>query len=354
MKIIHTSDLHINSPLNTRLSPDKVRKRQREIIETLGRMAEEAERLGAELFIIAGDLFDSERISASSRERVLGIIESHKGIDFLYLPGNHERNSLSECGLLLPENLKIFDTGWTYFKYGELTVSGRQGLSADMFDTLRTDGGVNICVLHGALGQHSSPDTVGIKDAACRGIDYIALGHYHSYSVTRVDKNCIAVYSGTPEGRGFDEAGECGFVLIDTDGGEVRHRFIPFCMRAVRSVSVDITGVGRRLDLENGISKELSGISSQDLVRVTLTGSRDPRLFYDVNSLAERWETAFFCFELCDKSKIAIDFEALKYDKSLKGEFIRLCLSKTDLSDEDRELIIRTGLSALSGEESGI
>ncbi len=354
MKIIHTSDLHINSPLDTRLSPDKVRKRQRELIETLSRMAEEAERLGAEIFIIAGDLFDSEFISASAAEKVLGIIESHRGIDFLYLPGNHERNSLSECGLLLPENLKIFDTGWTYFKYGELTVSGRQSLSADMFDTLRTDGGVNICVLHGALGQYSSPDTVGIKDAACRGIDYIALGHYHSYSVNEVDKKCIAVYSGTPEGRGFDEVGECGFVLIDTDGGRVSHRFIPFCARTVRSVSVDITGIGRRLELENRISKEISGISPKDLVRVTITGKRDPRLFYDVGSLTERWKDAFFCFELYDKSRTALNPEELKYDKSLKGEFIRLCLNKTDLSDEERELIIRTGLSALSGEESEI
>ena len=39
-----------------------------------------------------------------------------------------------------------------------------------------------------------------------------------------------------------------------------------------------------------------------------------------------------------------------KYDRTLKGEFIRLVTSKTDITDEEKDKIIRTGLAALMGE----
>ena len=41
-------------------------------------------------------------------------------------------------------------------------------------------------------------------------------------------------------------------------------------------------------------------------------------------------------------------------DKSLKGEFIRLALGDGELSEEDRDTVIRMGLSALMGEEGDI
>ena len=42
------------------------------------------------------------------------------------------------------------------------------------------------------------------------------------------------------------------------------------------------------------------------------------------------------------------------YDKSLKGEFIRLVLSKEDMSKEEKDKVIRTGLAALMGEADRI
>ncbi len=355
MRIIHTADLHINSPLDTHLSPERVRKRRAELIATFSRMAEEGVRLGVALFIIAGDLFDSRSPALSAAEAVLDVIERHPGIDFLYLPGNHERDALAECGLMLPKNLKIFDTGWTYFRYGELTVAGRRTLTPDMFDSLALEGSrLNIAVLHGSLAGRSSYETVGARDAADRGLDYLALGHYHAYSTAEIDRGCLAVYSGTPEGRGFDEAGERGFVLLDTEGGAIRHRFIPFAKRRLNLVRVDISGVGRRLALEERISEALAGIPAEDLVRVILTGRREAELRFDSETLAERWRSAFFHFELRDSSRIAISAEDCKYDKSLRGEFTRLCLERDGISEEERELIMRTGLAALSGEHTEI
>ena len=82
MKIIHTSDIHIDSPLTARLSPDKIRERRRELIDGFSRLVSEAKRIGAEAMIIAGDLFDSERISKRAIDTALDAIESSPGISF--------------------------------------------------------------------------------------------------------------------------------------------------------------------------------------------------------------------------------------------------------------------------------
>ena len=108
MKILHTSDLHIGSPLTSRLSQEKIRERKAELLSCFEKMIEEAVYQRVRVFIIAGDLFDSERITKSTAERVLGAMARYPYLDFLYLPGNHEKNALLECGVSLPENLKIF------------------------------------------------------------------------------------------------------------------------------------------------------------------------------------------------------------------------------------------------------
>ena len=352
MRIIHTADMHIGSALTARLPQDKVRQRKSELIATFERMAEEAVYVGARLFIIAGDMFDTGSVPKRTLERIVSIIARTTSVDFLYLSGNHEKNALIESGIELPENLKIFDTGWTYFRYGEVTVVGRTQTEAGMFDSLEIDPSEkNIVVLHGAVGDRSDTDTVGLREAANRGIDYIALGHYHSYAVYEVDELCRAVYSGTPEGRGFDEAGEKGYVIVDTSARIVQHKFVPKAKRRLRIIELDISHLSSRIQIIDGANELLRVIPADDMVRLELTGTRPPELFPDTNDIVAKWADRFYYFEVKDSSRTEIDPEAYRYDKSLKGEFIRLCMSRTDLSDEDREDIIRAGLAALMGED---
>ena len=352
MKIVHTSDLHIGSPLTARLSADKVRERKGELILTFEKMVEEALYSKARLFIIAGDLFDSEKITKSVAERVLGIIEKNASIDFLYLPGNHEKQALIESGVSLPGNLKVFGEEWTYFTYDYVTVAGRTELTSDMFDTLTLSNlKTNIVVLHGALAEcRSGGEYIGVHDAAEKGIDYLALGHYHSYGKAYIDDVCQAVYCGTPEGRGFDEVGTKGFVMMDADGKRVYHRFVPFSRRTLRIVDVDITGAMKRLDIEDRAEEALREIPAYDLVRLRLTGARHPELFTDAESLKSKWDMSFYHFEVKDETVTRINPADYKNDKSLKGEFIRLVMSKNNLSETEKDKIIRTGLAALMGE----
>ena len=69
-------------------------------------------------------------------------------------------------------------------------------------------------VLHGELRDKSAQGgVIGLTEAANKNIDYMALGHYHTYSEAQIDKRGVAVYSGTPEGRG-------GEAHLDKAGGE--------------------------------------------------------------------------------------------------------------------------------------
>ena len=356
MKILHTSDLHIGSPLTSRLSQDKVRERKGELLTNFERMIEEAVYQRVSLFIIAGDLFDTSKITKSTAERVIGAISRSPSIDFLYLSGNHEKNALTESGVTLPENLKLFGEGWTYFDYGEVCVAGRSEIAAGMFTSLELDyRKTNIVVLHGALADgKTGGEIIGRRELEGKHIDYLALGHYHTYSEHKIDDTGIAVYAGTPEGRGFDEVGQKGFVIIEADGRHARHTFRPFARRTLRIIDVDLTDADGRGEVDHRVDSALSGIPHTDLVRVRLCGKRAPELFPDEGAILARWQNAFYHFEIKDESSIRINPEDYKYDRSLKGEFIRLVTSKKDLSDEEKDKIIRTGLAALMGEADEI
>lgn len=353
MKLLHTSDIHLDSPLNTRLPAERVRERKRELLLSFAHLASEAKRLGAEGIIIAGDLFDSEKISKRALDTAVDVISSSPELKYFYLCGNHERRALLESGISLPENLYVFGEGWTYFDFGDVRIAGRTKCEEKMFDSLQVAGGKkNIAVLHGELRDGASaPEVIGRREAAERGIDYIALGHYHSYREEKIDRRTNAVYCGTPEGRGFDEVGKKGFVLIDTAGEGVRHSFISFAKRRLHAVEMDISGAQRISELISRAEARLVGIPSSDLVRIVLVGGRAPDFLYDCETVARTLGGRYYYFEVKDESRLEINPEDYKNDKSLKGEFIRMVSADASLSDSDKDKIISVGLHALMGEE---
>ena len=355
MRIIHTADLHLESSF-IRLTPDQVRERKEELFAAFLRMVDEAVRLSCRAIIIAGDLFDTDKVSRRSVERVISVIEKHPEIDFLYLKGNHEGDAFIKKVNTPPTNLKYFGDDWTYFTYADVTIAGRGENSPTMWRELSiSPDNKNIVVLHGALRDYSgAKDGISLPDAMHLGVGYLALGHYHSYSVTKIDQRADAVYCGAPEGRGFDEPGEHGFVVIDTDSSPISHKFIKSAKREIKIVEVDISDCERRMDIVDKIALGLSSASILDLVRVVLVGKRRPELIVDIAALTSQWRGKFYYFEVKDESGLKIDPLSYMYDKSLKGEFIRLVYSREDISDEMKEKIIRCGLAALLGEDTGI
>lgn len=352
MKIIHTADLHIDSPLTSHLSADKVRERRAELFSALSAMVETAANDGVRIMIIAGDLFDSARITKTARRRTLALIGAHKEISFFYLPGNHEEDALISGEEQLPENLFLFGEDWTYFASGNLVIAGRSNTSSDMFAKLSLPSDkLNIVVLHGELRDRSEQGgVIGRRDAMGRGIDYLALGHYHSYSAEEIDDRCCAVYPGTPEGRGFDETGVKGYVEINVDASGINHRFVPFARRALHEIELDVSGVTDLYELERRAVSALAKIPRTDLVRLVLTGYVQVGFSPDAAALSARFNPEFYYFEVKDEVRLRISASDYEHDLSLKGEFIRTVMADNTLSDKQKEAIIACGLSALLGE----
>lgn len=348
MKLIHTSDLHIDSPLTAHFDRRQVRERKAELASVLERIVTDGTELGVDGVIIAGDLFDTDEPSRSCTERVLYTIKKAKRLSFFYLTGNHERNAILRCGIALPENLYIFGEDWTYFTVGDVQLAGRSTTRENMFDTLRLTSQNSIVVLHGALGDKSDPfGTVGRREAGSCGAKYIALGHYHSYSCEALSPFCNAVYCGTPEGRGFDEAGKKGYVVIDIDNNKTSHKFVEIAKRTLHIIDVDVTGASKSYEVDDRIRAAISSIPSTDLVRVRLTGSRRVSLITDADGYTSRYSDSFYYFELTDSTHLEVDKELFLKDRTVIGEFVRHVMSKDGITDDEKNKIIECGLMAM-------
>ncbi len=344
MKILHCADLHLGSPLTARLSGEKLASRRAELTASFYRLIEVAKKEGVAMVLLAGDIFDGECVTEVHIADYLSEIEKNPSIDFYYISGNHEKDLLKSRKL--PTNLYIFGDDWRYYKKNGVTVAGRDVLSSDMFSTLSLPREtVNFVLLHGAVSEGSSGE-IPLALAAGRGIDYLALGHYHTYHALPIDTRGVAVYAGAPEGRGFDELGARGCVLIDTAGGRVTYRFVETARRLYLAPEVSVDGAESTVELERRADAVLSGISRESAVRLTFVGT-DAGIPLPISSLTYRYGDEFFLFEIKDKT--TPDLRRAVLESPLARAFVTCCESDSTLSEEERRTVLRMGLDALSG-----
>ena len=69
MKIIHCADLHLDSKIDT-IPTDKARVRRDEILRTFEKLCAYAVKNDVSAVIIAGDMFDTSRVSIKTRSRM--------------------------------------------------------------------------------------------------------------------------------------------------------------------------------------------------------------------------------------------------------------------------------------------
>ena len=268
---------------------------------------------------------------------------------FLYLSGNHEKKAISDSGISLPENLKLFGDRWTYFKIGDVNFIGRCETCPDMFSEISlNENETNVVVLHGELRDRSDfGGVVGKKDIEDLSIDYLALGHYHSYSEAKINTRCTAVYSGTPEGRGFDESGPCGYITVNVENGVVSHFFTENAKRTLHITEIDVTDTASDISLIYKIEEALKNVSSEDLLRIRLIGTRELGRTFDTEAIISSLKCSYYYAEIKDETGLKISADDFKNDLSLKGEFIRGVLDDETLSDKEKEAVINLGLSVL-------
>ena len=370
MKIIHTADLHLDSAMMANLDNDRARERRNEILLNFARLCDNANSLSATAILIAGDLFDKKSVSAKAAKAVLNEIEKHKEIAFYYLRGNHDKDSfinyIRENGEV-PSNLFMFEDKWTrYSLYDDgvkkVCLYGAEfdkDNASSLFYTLDINADdLNIVMLHGQESEYEGKDDaeiIPIGSLKGRGIDYLALGHVHARKVKGLDSRGVYCYPGCLEGRGFDECGEHGFMLLDinVETGKIDYEFIDFACRQLHTAEVDISGLDNSGSIIDKVREELliKDYDKKDLVKISLKGSVDEFTEIDEDFIAKAFAEDYFFVKVKNESKVFVDYMKYANDESLKGFFIRTLQEDETLNDEIKGEIVKMGLGALAGEE---
>ena len=357
MKLIHCADLHLDARMESSLPKEKAKERRLELLRTFTRMVERAASEGVDAVLLCGDLFDGKTIAVRARNCVLDAIQRHPQMDFYYLQGNHDQNSfLSELSVI-PENLKTFGKEWTSYELGDVVITGAEmteETAEGLEDRLNLDTDrINIVMLHGMVTEYGAKDQrEGFSLKKCKGksIDYLALGHIHRYRQERLDDRGIWCYPGCLEGRGFDECGQKGYVQLEIVDHQVCADFVPFAERTLHEVQVDITGLLTQEEICRAVQEAVLTIPGKDMVKMILTGEVPPEAEKDEGWLEKWLEHDFYFLKVKDETRLLIRPEDYQYDISLKGEFVRQVMA-SDLSEREKEQILRLGIRALAGED---
>lgn len=359
MKIIHCSDLHLDSKMEANLDKEKARQRKNEILLSFQNMIDFANENDVKIIIIAGDLFDKNKVSVKAKNIVKDAILAHPNIDFIYLKGNHDEESfiIDE----VPENLKLFNGNkWETYRYENIVISGIEFGEKDNYEIYKTlmlnQNDFNIVVLHGQEANYADKkdktEIINLKELKNKNIDYLALGHIHKYKMEKLDNRGMYCYSGCLEGRGFDECGDKGFVLLNIENNKIDTQFIKNSTRNLEEIEVDITDTLTTTEVEIKIDEKIKDISRENLIKIVLTGKVAINSERDIEYLLKKYSDQFYFIKIYDKTTLKINYMDYENDASLKGEFIRMVLNEK-LTDEEKKQIIITGIRSLSGEDIG-
>lgn len=352
MRFIHCADLHLDSKIDS-LPSAQAKKRRLEILASFERLCEYAKNNSVTAVILAGDTFDTQKISSKTLNRFFYAIKSTP-CQFLYLSGNHDENVIKSFPDL-PENLYFFNDEWTEFKFGNVSIVGANPVSYGfLLDCLTLqENRKNIVVMHGQVAGYKTneqAELISIPKLKNKNIDYLALGHYHSFSQAPIDNRGSYAYSGCLDGRGFDETGKKGFVLVEETGNGFSTEFVYFSSREFVESQYEINGEFSWWEQVDAIENSLiSKYSENSLVKLILKGALKADYFKDINGLVERLNQKFFFAKVYDKTSLDINVKDFEFDKSIKGEFVRSVLN-SNLSEEEKNSIIICGLNALKGE----
>ncbi len=351
MKFIHCADVHLGSAFGG--YPDLTQaNRREEILDTFRKLVQYAQAEGIRIILIAGDLFDKNHADPW-RSRLTELIRSAADISFYYIAGNHDSLGLDGFSCDLPPNLFLFSDEWKTYRQGSFAVSGVQAVNHRFLcgPPELSSADCNIVLLHGEIGG-SGAEAIPPEWVQNRNIRYIALGHYHTYKVWTQADGSVACYSGCLEGRGADEIGEKGFVVVDTDkffAPDRGVRFIPFAARTMQELRIDVSGAENLAALGRKIYDAVTSaaLPRKDCIYLTLVGSLPAAVRIDEQSIRDAvLALGYYHAEVRDETTVFLERSALSGEYSLRSAFIEK-VTASSLSEAEKREVLKAGLAAL-------
>lgn len=365
-KLLHTGDLHLESPMAAFAPKQAALRRERQWI-ALEKLLAYAKKAGVDLLLFAGDVFDSVTPGPDAVRRFYGLIETC-GIPAVIAPGNHDY--YREGGLWdaapLPESVTLFrqeQPQTVRFSSLSLSVTGFAfraehapapdiGGGAD-----RDENMTNVLLCHADLLSPLSsyaPLTSGQLTAS--HFAAALFGHVHNPPAPHRFGMTLAAYCGFFAGRGFDEQGAGHVNLVDVVNNDVRITPIETEADRFMEETLDLTGVSDGEALRRRVADYAAAADwpESTALRLNLSGSIAPDC--PVNGASIRQIFAHLdLFEYRDETLPILNAAYLEKDPGPKGAFYRAMkphLASADATERETAAgALRIGFAALAGRE---
>lgn len=372
VKILHCADLHLGSDIRT--LGDKGDLRRQEIFRSFEKIIGLCKSEKVDFLLIAGDFFDRIHIGDKVISEVISLIASIPGTIVAITPGNHDPYSVDSHYHLRswPDNAVIFTGPLSYVIFKEKgtclwgcgfdSTYASELWRAEAAGQIPDNGLINLCVMHGdlsAVAPQSPYNPIPSDFIAASGFDYLALGHVHRRSpVTRIGKTFYS-YSGSPDGRGFDELGTLGVYLGLVGHGYHKLQFHATSSREFLETEISLSEFTSNAALADRIAAEMkqryAGLFYKDIFKIILTGQLPQSAGIDTQGIEDKLLKEFFYVKVENETGIAVDYEAIAAEDSLKGIFVRRMRAQLNESGNQtaNEIIqkgLQYGLSAFEGE----
>lgn len=273
IKILHSADWHLDSPM-TGHAPEAAEYLHTQLKTIPKRIVKLAQAEGCDLILLSGDLFDGSWSAETLRSVQLTLSQAQ--IPVFISPGNHDHlgtDSPYEASGW-PENVHIFRTQAiesVVLEKLDCRIYGAGYLAMDcpaLLQDFQAAGSErwHLGVFHGeADTAHSDYCPISRNEISQSGLSYLALGHIHKGGSLRSGQTLCA-WPGCPMGRGYDELGGKGVILLTLDQ-QVNAAFLPLDTPRFYDETVDAGD-----DPKDAVAALLPALPTNDFYRITLTG----------------------------------------------------------------------------------
>lgn len=368
VRILHTADLHLGASFSY-LGGTKRETRTAELMLCTERLFGICRANKIPLLILSGDVFDSNAVEENIVAAFLSSVKNNPQVRVVFAAGNHDPLT-SDSPFLnnsLPENLTVLGTADTcvYFEdintrvYGKSFKSVYMAASERFSITPPDDRVINIMVLHGDSGSDTDSPYGSISQEFLRnsGMDYVALGHIHTFSGVKQLDGVYYAYPGCPEPHGFDELGQTGVICAEVGKNYFKHQFVPTGTRAYETVNIDISAATDNASATTVILDELKARFGaefgKNLYKIILTGDLSDEIRINPAEILTRIGDEVFYAKIKNRTGVSADLALLARENTLKGKFVKIMLEKMSAEPENTEKLKKAlgiGLKAFRSE----
>ncbi len=228
MRVLHTADWQIGMRA-AHVGQAGVRVRE-ERLAAARRVVEAARATGADFILVAGDSFEDNGVDRVLVEKVADILDGF-GSRVYVIPGNHDPlvpgSVWEHPAWSSARNIRVLREECPVEVAGGMLYpcparAKRSGKNPTAWIAAGEGEGIRIGVAHGTVEgvPQEEPEDPIPRDAAARaGLDYLALGHWHSMATyAGPDEAVRMAYSGTHETTKFGERDSGNALLVEIAG----------------------------------------------------------------------------------------------------------------------------------------